>query len=128
MSVSTEHTFAGGSTTPAAARRFATTSLAALVPGGPSDSLCDDVELVVSELVTNAVRSGSPTVVVEISIENGRVAVRVTDEGEGWPEERSAGIHDTGGRGLALVSALSASWGVRMVETGKVVWSEIAIP
>ena len=89
--------------------------------------MCDDVELVVSELVTNAVRAGSASVEVSLALENSRVAVRVTDEAAGWPEERNAGIHDTGGRGLTLVSAMSAAWGVRLTEAGKVVWAEIAL-
>jgi hypothetical protein len=54
--------------------------------------------------------------------------VRVTDEAEGWPEQRAATIHDVGGRGLPLVSALSEKWGVRTADTGKVVWAELKIP
>lgn len=127
MPVSTEQSFAGTSKTPAAARRFATSAVAMLLGERASGSVCDDVELVVSELVTNAVRAGSPTIDVSIAVENARVVVRVADRGSGWPEERIAGIHDTGGRGLALVSALSAAWGVRMASAGKVVWSEIQV-
>jgi anti-sigma regulatory factor (Ser/Thr protein kinase) len=90
--------------------------------------LCDDLELIVSELVTNAVRAGSPTVVVSVGTQEGRIVVRVSDEAAGWPEQREATIHDIGGRGLPLVSALSETWGVRMADTGKVVWAELKIP
>lgn len=127
MPPSTQQTFPGGSKTPAAARRFAGTALDTLLGSRLTPSVCDDVELVVSELVTNAVRAGSASVEVSLALENSRVAVRVTDEAAGWPEERNAGIHDTGGRGLTLVSAMSAAWGVRLTEAGKVVWAEIAL-
>lgn len=126
MAASTEQSFTGDSRTPAAARRFAVTAVASLLGDRVTGEVCDDVELVVSELVTNAVRAGSESVGVTIAVERSRVVVRVTDQGTGWPEERNAGVHDTGGRGLALVSALSASWGVRIADGGKVVWSEIA--
>lgn len=127
MPASTQQTFDGGPKTPAAARRFATTSVDTLLGPRVTESLRDDVELVVSELVTNAVRAASSSVDVSIALENSRIAVRVADRAPGWPQERLAGIHDTGGRGLTLVSAMSAAWGVRMTETGKIVWAEITV-
>jgi len=91
-------------------------------------SLCDDLELVVSELVTNAVRAGSPSIGVSMALEGDRLVLRVSDEAGGWPEPRDADVYDTGGRGLPLVSAISASWGVRLSGTGKVVWAELLVP
>lgn len=128
MPAQLEHEFAGDPASPAAARGFAKFAAADLLGPPIPPALCDDLELVVSELVTNAVRAGSPTVVVTIAVEAGRVLVRVTDEAQGWPEQRAAGIHDVGGRGLPLVSALSTAWGVRPAARGKVVWAELAIP
>lgn len=122
------HEFAGDVQSPAAARGFAKSALSELLPVPVPPELCDDVELVVSELVTNAVRAGSPTITVQVSLESAAVFVRVSDEAVGWPEERQAGVHDTSGRGLPLVSALSKSWGVRIVEHGKVVWAALALP
>ncbi|HEV7203989.1 MAG TPA: ATP-binding protein [Jatrophihabitans sp.] len=122
------HEFAGDAQSPAAARGFAKSALAELLSEPVPPTLRDDVELVVSELVTNAVRAGSPTVTVQVSIEDAAILLRVADEARGWPEERHAGIHDTSGRGLPLVSALSSSWGVRIVEHGKVVWATLALP
>jgi anti-sigma regulatory factor (Ser/Thr protein kinase) len=120
--------FAGDATSPAAARSFAKAALARLLHKSAPPVLCDDLELIVSELVTNAVRAGSPTVLVSVTAKIGRIVVHVTDEAQGWPEQREATIHDIGGRGLPLVSALSETWGVRMADNGKVVWAELKIP
>jgi anti-sigma regulatory factor (Ser/Thr protein kinase) len=118
----------GDSTSPSAARGFARSALATLLSTPAPASLGDDIELVVSELVTNAVRAGSPTVTIEMALEADAVLIRVSDTATGWPEAREAGIHDTGGRGLPLVSAISSSWGVRISESGKTVWAALAIP
>jgi two-component sensor histidine kinase len=121
-----EQVFRGDLRAPAAARSFALATLPELVRD-PAPTLCDDLALVVSELVTNAVRAGSPQVRVELQAAGaGAVAVRVTDEAEGWPQPREADIHDTGGRGLALVSAVARTWGVRMDHDTKTVWAELS--
>jgi anti-sigma regulatory factor (Ser/Thr protein kinase) len=123
-----EREFAGDSGSPADARTFATDALPRLLARGVPSMLCDDVVLVVSELVTNAVRAGASTVRVGLEDTGATVVVRVNDDAEGWPEPRSAGIHDVGGRGLPLVSALSETWGVRLADAGKLVWAAITIP
>lgn len=113
---------------PAAARAFAKAALPQLLDRPPPQALCDDLELIVSELVTNAVRADSPTVALSLSVERTRVVVRVRDDGSGWPRQRTATLDDPGGRGLPLVAALSATWGVRLAPTGKVVFAELAVP
>lgn len=125
-----EREFAGQATAPADARHFARAALDDLIGPAARGTLGDDVELIVSELVTNSVRADSPAVRVELSVsESGStLLVSVGDLAAGWPEQREAGIHDTGGRGLPLVSAISSSWGVRMLETGKTVWAQLDIP
>lgn len=127
-----EREYVASARTPAAARSFVSTAVRELLDGsGPDDlydDLYDDLALVVSELVTNAVRAGSPTVRVALAEERSRVVVRVTDEAAGWPHERAAGADDPGGRGLPLVSALSTNWGVQPQAGGKVVWAELAVP
>jgi anti-sigma regulatory factor (Ser/Thr protein kinase) len=123
----TEQIFAGDARSPSAARNFAKSALAELLGRPAPDPLCEDLELIVSELVTNAVRAGSGTIGVSIAIDDDRVVARVSDEASGWPEPRDADIYDTGGRGLPLVSAISASWGVRLSPNGKVVWAELRI-
>ncbi len=127
MAAQTEREFVAGPRAPGVARSFAKATLAALLAPVPP-TLYDDLELIVSELVTNAVRAGSPTVRVALSVERTRVVVRVSDEAAGWPQQRAAGVNDPGGRGLPLVSALSATWGVRPAACGKVVWAELAVP
>ena len=123
----TEREFACDAHTPGAARSFATDTLRRQLGRSLPPEIGYDVELIVSELVTNAVRAGSDNVTVCIGVKDGTVTVRVIDQASGWPEQREASIHDVGGRGLPLVSALSAAWGVRMAETGKVVWAEVSM-
>lgn len=118
--------FVADDAAPAAARAFVNAAVDELVPPPHPVMLRDDIELVVSELVTNAVRAQSPTVTVEVGFERDRVVLRVEDLGSGWPEPREAGIHDTNGRGLALVSAICAAWGVRLSgPERKTVWAEL---
>jgi anti-sigma regulatory factor (Ser/Thr protein kinase) len=119
--------FAGDSSSPAAARGFARQVLAE-PPAATSPDLHDDVELVVSELVTNAVRAGATSITVEVELEAGRVLIRVRDDARGWPAARDADLLDPGGRGLPLVGAVSANWGVHEAPAaggGKVVWAEL---
>jgi len=123
----TEHVFAGDPRSPAGARNFVKSAIGELLGRPAPDRLCDDLQLVVSELVTNAVRAGSPRVSVALALEGDRAVVRVGDEAGGWPEPRIADIYDIGGRGLPLVSAISTSWGVRLSGTGKVVWAELRL-
>jgi anti-sigma regulatory factor (Ser/Thr protein kinase) len=120
--------FTGEPTAPAEARHFARASLTDLVGDAANGTLGEDVELIVSELVTNSVRAHSPTVLVELTVTGTTLLVSVGDQAAGWPEQRISGIHDTGGRGLPLVSAISSSWGVRMLESGKTVWAQLDLP
>ncbi|WP_375480949.1 ATP-binding protein [uncultured Jatrophihabitans sp.] len=123
-----EREFAGVPDAPADARHFARTALGQLVDGDADGVLRQDVELIISELVTNAVRAESPTVVVGLALDGRKLLVTVGDLAAGWPEQREAGIHDTTGRGLPLVSAISSSWGVHMLTSGKTVWAELDVP
>jgi anti-sigma regulatory factor (Ser/Thr protein kinase) len=81
-----------------------------------------DLELLISELVTNAVRhSGSDE--VRVSIRRGDpLRVLVSDQGDGMPLVTEREI---GGWGLRLVEALSIGWGVVPLATGKVVWFDL---
>ena len=104
------------------ARRFAADWLRGRVD--PDDTLVDDVELIVSELVTNAVQAHSTTVEITLTYEGGGVHIAVTDDGAGRPERQHPGPHDVHGRGLRIVDTVSARWGVTADEDGrKTVWS-----
>lgn len=116
MSAPIERILPGAPTAPRTARGFATTAVSRLLAAPIARTLSEDIELVVSELVTNAVRAGSDTVTVAVEHvpgDNGddKIVLRVTDNADGWPEQRNAAVHDVTGRGLALVSAICASWG-----------------
>lgn len=95
----------------------------------------DTAELVLSELVTNAVRARAPRgcqVGVRIAhSEKERVLrLEVSDAGEGRPEVRNPNEDEIGGRGLLLVEALTHRWGVQEREggVGKTVWAELKAP
>jgi anti-sigma regulatory factor (Ser/Thr protein kinase) len=122
--------FAGSVHAPAAARRFAISALEAAASGARTTDLAhlDDVAVIVSELVTNAVRAGAGLIVVELSVEQHQVLVGVIDDGAGWPTMRRPEIDDTGGRGLHLIAALAEHWGVAAVQpTGKHVWATVPV-
>lgn len=95
----------------------------------------EDSELILSELVTNAVRVPVPgDRMVGVRIEcRGRgelLRLEVSDAGSGRPEVQRLGELDKGGRGLLLVEALAHRWGVdeRRAGIGKTVWAELLAP
>jgi anti-sigma regulatory factor (Ser/Thr protein kinase) len=95
----------------------------ALCLGTAAPTLVEDVELVVSELVTNAMRHGVGEITMHLEIAPDRVVVGVRDEGDGRPSPRQPELSDLNGRGLAMVALLAADWGVRPEpHGGKVVW------
>ncbi|MFI0773596.1 SpoIIE family protein phosphatase [Streptomyces sp. NPDC021212] len=87
----------------------------------------DTAELVISELVTNALRYGAPP--VRIRLLRGRSLIcEVSDGSNTSPHLRRAGLTDEGGRGLFLVSQLAWRWGTRYTAHGKVIWAEQTPP
>lgn len=89
----------------------------------------DDLQLVVSELVTNAVLHARSTVEISVSVGEGVIELSVSDTDGRAPEPRSAGeVWDEGGRGLTLVSALSDDWGVAHRSNGKQIWVRLPTP
>ncbi|MFD8685748.1 ATP-binding protein [Streptomyces sp. NPDC059651] len=95
------------------------------------DPLIDQAALGVTELLTNVHRHAQPdkscTVEVELLLE--RLTVSVHDHDPRMPTVREASDSSTSGRGLALIAAVSESWGVRPRDgTGKVVWFTLPTP
>ncbi|UIZ12581.1 ATP-binding protein [Streptomyces sp. R527F] len=95
----------------------------------------ETAELVLSELVTNAVRVVVPGdrmigVRIECRERGAWLRLEVSDAGDGRPEVRWPGELDTGGRGLLIVDALAFCWGVkqRPAGIGKTIWAEIVTP
>jgi anti-sigma regulatory factor (Ser/Thr protein kinase) len=90
-----------------------------------ADELVTDVELVVSELVTNAVTHGAGEITLTVTlVRNSSVTLSVLDEGDGRPRLRNVGAGSGHGRGLALVARLADEWQVREspAGVGKEVW------
>ena len=92
------------------------------------ETYLDTALLVVTELVTNAVRHGQSTVTLAVTVDDGRLLLEVADEGSGVPNVRHPGWQAVGGRGLLLVEALATRWGVQRLHGGKVVWAELPAP
>jgi hypothetical protein len=80
-------------------------------------------ELVVSELVTNAIRYGCPPVQLRL-IRDTRLVCEVSDGKATAPHLRRARVFDEGGRGLLIVAQLTERWGTRHTGTGKTIWTE----
>jgi PAS domain S-box-containing protein len=80
-------------------------------------------ELVVSELVTNAIRHAEPPVQLRL-IHDTSLICEVSDGGSTAPHLRRARTYDEGGRGLLLVAQLTERWGTRQSATGKTIWAE----
>ncbi|MFD9002399.1 SpoIIE family protein phosphatase [Streptomyces sp. NPDC059582] len=85
------------------------------------------VELVLSELITNAIRYGSDPIRVRL-IRDRSLICEVADGSSTSPHLRYAATMDEGGRGLFLVSQISERWGTRYTAQGKVIWAELALP
>jgi PAS domain S-box-containing protein len=84
-------------------------------------------ELLVSELVTNAIRYATPPIRLRL-VRDTRLACEVADGSSTAPRLRHARSTDEGGRGLFLVAQLSHRWGARYTGDGKVIWAEQDLP
>ncbi|MFE9428528.1 SpoIIE family protein phosphatase [Kitasatospora sp. NPDC006697] len=101
------------------ARRDASAQLAAW---GLAD-LADATELIVSELVTNAIRYGAPPITLRL-IHDRTLICEVSDTSSTAPHLRRARVFDEGGRGLLLVAQIADRWGTRHAPAGKTIWAE----
>jgi anti-sigma regulatory factor (Ser/Thr protein kinase) len=93
--------------------------------------LTETALLLVSELVTNAIRHGAPPVRLTLHLDRASgqrsLRVEVTDSSPSPPTVSAAGPDQTGGRGLLIVQQLAARWGsyVSKSRLGKTVWFEL---
>ncbi|MFE7775039.1 SpoIIE family protein phosphatase [Streptomyces sp. NPDC057445] len=83
-------------------------------------------ELVLSELLTNAVRYGTDPVRVRL-LYGHTLVCEVSDGSSTSPHLRRAATTDEGGRGLFLVAQFAQRWGTRYVSGGKIIWAELAL-
>nr|WP_253801385.1 ATP-binding protein [Kitasatospora paracochleata] len=110
--------------------------LAQGMAGERFQELVDDLLLIVSELVSNAVTHAavlSPEVSTELSIGEGRVRVAVTDGHPYRPKAQESDLGRLGGRGLLLVKSVTLQAGgvcdvERTEEGGKVIWASLPLP
>lgn len=88
---------------------------------------CDLALLMVSELVGNAVRYAPGDITLDVTLRDSRMRIEVTDTSPVFPRPQHARPTDEGGRGLMLVEALSADWGIDLTGSGKTVWAEVPL-
>ncbi|MFE5655539.1 SpoIIE family protein phosphatase [Streptomyces sp. NPDC056517] len=105
------------------ARRFAADTLGSW----GLDELSFTTELIVSELVTNAIRYGKPPVHLRLVLDSA-LTCEVFDANSTAPHMRRARTFDEGGRGLLLVAQFAERWGTRHGREGKTIWAEQALP
>ncbi|MDX6311311.1 MAG: hypothetical protein QOF44_775 [Streptomyces sp.] len=91
------------------------------------EALVDTTELLVSELVTNALRHGKGDIRLRL-LRDRTLVCEVWDDALVQPRRRRARDTDEGGRGLQLVTLLSSAWGSRRTHRGKTVWFELPLP
>ena len=109
----------------AIARRFVEDNRDHLRP-----ELIEDTQLLVSEIVTNAVLHGRPDITLKVRIDPPGIGIAVSDFGEDLPKRTPdlPPADQPSGRGLLIVDALSSAWGIeanRNALPGKIVWFEI---
>ncbi|MFJ7949142.1 SpoIIE family protein phosphatase [Streptomyces sp. NPDC096354] len=87
------------------------------------EHLTDSTELIVSELVTNAIQHGSGPIRLRL-IRNQVLTCEVHDTNSSSPRLNRSHANDESGRGLLLVDQLSRTWGTRPTPDGKLIWAE----
>ncbi|MGF1425697.1 ATP-binding protein [Kitasatospora sp. LaBMicrA B282] len=100
---------------------------------GVRGTVLDDLVAVASELIANAICHNQPGVLgVMMRIRQGedRIRIEVADRGRRLPRPTASFASDQAesGRGLLIVEALSAQWGMRLTPIGKTVWAELELP
>jgi PAS domain S-box-containing protein len=91
------------------------------------DELTFTTELLVSELVTNAIRHAQPPIQLRMILDTA-LSCEISDASMTAPHHRRAARYDEGGRGLMLVARLATHWGTRYSRTGKTIWAQLEVP
>lgn len=117
-----------GLAVPSEARRWVRRTLPEVVDRPARTGLADDLDVVVSELVGNALRHGGGLRSVALRTLPDAVRLVVQDRTDRSPVRRDTGADDESGRGMAIVEVLSVGWGTEhdVDEPGKAVWADLA--
>lgn len=91
------------------------------------DRLADTVELLVSELVTNALRHTRGPLRLNLRLRDSRLLCEVEDTGSAGPVRSVVDVDAEGGRGTELLDLLADAWGSVRMPTGKTVWFEVRV-
>ena len=111
-------------TAPRVAREF----LAQACCGSHEAEVVEEAQLLVSELVTNAIRYGAPPIELQVRCAGeDRLQIRVRDSDPGVPQPRDADPDAETGRGLMLVDVVSDAWGHEEDIDGKAVWFTLKV-
>lgn len=108
-----------------AARHWATGQLRQMY--GQVGDAAGDVELIVSELVSNCVRAHAHYFELTLDGHHHALRIEVTDDAPGEPTPRTAGPDEVNGRGLLIVDTLAADWGLRADHPRKTVWADLVV-
>ncbi|MGY0059915.1 SpoIIE family protein phosphatase [Streptomyces sp. LZ34] len=111
---------------PAAVAEVRAAVVPRLVEWGLED-MAFTAELVLSELITNAIRYATGPIRVQL-LRDRNLICEVSDTSSTSPHLRYAATTDEGGRGLFLVAQFAERWGTRYTAEGKVIWAELALP
>ena len=90
----------------------------------PGD-VVDDAELLVSEVVTNAIRHGGPLIKLSLLVDDHGLTIRVYDGARTMPVPRHPDVDVPSGRGLQIVEQVASAWGIVLEPTGKTVWFRV---
>jgi anti-sigma regulatory factor (Ser/Thr protein kinase) len=91
------------------------------------DTVVDTVELLTSEVVTNAIIHGQSAPLLAVTVDESLVRVAVLDRSPALPVRRLAHLDDVSGRGVVIVEEIASAWGVERERNGsKRVWFEVA--
>ncbi len=109
------------------APRLARGALTTLLDAAGASELVGDAQIVVTELVTNAIRHARGLVQLHATVGETVVRIEVADESpDQLPVHTPTQEASEGGRGVAMVEALAAHWGITTRDSGKTVWVELS--